>query len=58
MFPLGGLLVLALDIYTIYLILQDGGDTQKQLLWIVLVILLPVVGPILYFLLGRGGKMA
>ena len=49
-----GLLILALDIYVIYLILNGGGDPGIKLLWVIVVLLLPLLGPILYFLLGRG----
>jgi hypothetical protein len=49
-----GLLILALDIYCIYLILTGGGDIGIKILWIILVLILPLVGPILYFVLGRG----
>jgi len=52
-YPLIGLLILALDIYVIYLILNGGGDSGKKLLWIILVLILPLVGPILYFALGQ-----
>jgi len=48
-----GLLVLVLDIYAIYLILTGGGDVGKKVLWIVVILLLPLIGVILYFLLGR-----
>lgn len=48
-----GLLILALDIYAIYLILTSPGDAAKKVLWILLILLLPLVGVILYFLLGR-----
>jgi hypothetical protein len=49
-----GLLILVLDIYVIYLILAGSGDSGTKLLWIIVVLLLPVIGPILYFLIGRG----
>jgi hypothetical protein len=49
-----GLLVLILDIYCIYLIITGPGDPGMKLLWIIVVLLLPLIGPILYFLLGRG----
>jgi len=48
-----GLLILVLDIYVIYLIMTSGGDPGKKLLWVIIVLLLPLLGPILYFLLGR-----
>ncbi len=53
-YGLVGLLILVLDIYVIYLILNGGGDPGKKLLWVIVVLLLPLLGPILYFLIGRG----
>lgn len=47
------LLILALDIYAIYLVLTGGGSPGFKLLWILLILLLPVLGMVLYFLLGR-----
>ncbi len=47
------LLVLILDIYVIYLILTRHGDPGFKLLWIILVLLLPLLGPILYFVVGQ-----
>ena len=49
-----GLLILILDVYAIYLILIGGGGIGTKLLWILLVLLVPPIGAILYFLLGRG----
>ena len=48
-----GILILVLDIYVIMQILSGGGDPGKKLLWIILVLLLPLLGPILWFALGR-----
>jgi hypothetical protein len=48
------LLVLILDIYIIMQILKAGGDPGKQLLWIILVIALPLLGAILYYVVGPG----
>lgn len=53
-----GALILALDIYVIYLVLTGSGDPGIKLLWVILVLLLPLLGPILYFLLGPGRRMA
>ena len=47
-------MILALDIYVIYLILTGRGDPGIKLVWVIVVLLLPLVGPILYFVLGRG----
>lgn len=51
-----GLLVLVLDIIAIYSILKSSADSGTKLLWIVLVVLLPVIGMILYFLMGPGRR--
>ena len=53
MYGLIGLLILVLDVYVIYMILTGAGDSGKKLLWVIIVLLLPLLGPILYFLLGR-----
>jgi hypothetical protein len=52
-----GLLILILDVWAIVNIAQSSASTGKKVLWIVLVLLLPVLGLILWFLLGpRTGK--
>ena len=48
-----GLVVLVLDIVAIVSILGSGKTTGYKVLWILLVLLLPLIGMILYFLLGR-----
>jgi len=48
-----GLIILVLDIIAIVDCVRRRMDTTKKLLWIVLIILLPVIGMVLYFLLGR-----
>jgi hypothetical protein len=47
-----GLLILAIDVWAIVTIIQSGAATGAKVLWIVLILLLPVVGVILWFLLG------
>ena len=49
-----GLIIFALDIIAIIDCAKRNMDTGKKILWIVLIIVLPVIGLILYFLLGRG----
>jgi succinate dehydrogenase/fumarate reductase cytochrome b subunit len=49
---LWGLIVLIADIWAIVNILQSGADTTKKALWIVIVIVLPVIGFILWLFLG------
>lgn len=48
-----GLIILALDIWAIVQILQRGGPTDKKILWILVILLLPVIGLVLWLLLGR-----
>jgi hypothetical protein len=53
MFRLIPLLILIIDILAIVDIVKSSKDNEKKILWIVLVIFLPVLGPILYYLIGR-----
>ena len=48
-----GFAVLVLDIIAIVDCLKSSASTGKKLLWILLILILPVVGMILYFLLGK-----
>jgi len=48
-----GLIIMVLDVIAIVDVLKSPADTGKKLLWILLIILLPVVGMVLYFLLGK-----
>lgn len=45
-------LLLIGDVYTILQIAQSSASTGKKTLWIVLVILLPLVGFMLWYLIG------
>jgi uncharacterized protein YacL len=52
-----GLLILIADIWAIINILQSGASMGSKLLWILLVVLLPVLGLIIWFFAGpRGGR--
>ena len=53
-----GIAILIADVWAIVSIFQSGASTGKKVLWIVLVLLLPVLGLILWFLLGPRGKTA
>ena len=48
-----GLLILVIDVLVIIDILKSNKDTEKKILWIIAVVFLPVLGPILYFFVGR-----
>ena len=52
-----GLVILVLDIVAIVDCVKSNADRGKKALWIILILLLPVVGMILYFLLGRKGTI-
>lgn len=51
-----GLLILILDIWAILNVASASTGLGSKLLWIVLILLLPVVGVILWFLLGPRAK--
>ena len=51
---LWGLLILAGDVWAIVTILQSAASNEKKLIWIVAVALLPLLGLILWYLLGPG----
>ena len=48
-----GLIILVLNIWAIIKIVQSGSTALTKALWIVIILLLPVVGLILWYLLGR-----
>ena len=48
-----GIVVLALNIYAIVDVLGSQKDSEKKVLWVVVILILPVLGTLLYFLLGR-----
>ena len=54
MVGLFGLVVLVLDIIAIVDCLKSNADPVKRLLWILVILCLPLLGMVLFFLLGRG----
>ena len=48
-----GLIILILDIVAIVSVLNSTMDSGKKGLWIIVIILLPVIGMLLYFLIGN-----
>ena len=48
-----GLVVLVLDIIAIIDVLKSSVATGKKVLWIILILVLPFVGMVLYFLIGK-----
>jgi hypothetical protein len=49
---LGGLLILAGDVWAIINISQSSASNEKKLIWIIAVVLLPLLGLILWYFLG------
>ena len=47
------LIILIIDIIVIVDIVKSNKDTEKKVLWIIAVVFLPVLGPLLYYFLGR-----
>jgi hypothetical protein len=57
-YSLFGILVLIGDIWALINILQSSAANDKKILWVIVVVLLPLVGLILWFFLGpRGGRV-
>ncbi|MFA6267225.1 MAG: PLDc N-terminal domain-containing protein [Pseudolabrys sp.] len=48
-----GLLILVADIWAILQILKSGQSNGPKLFWILLILLLPVVGLLIWLLAGR-----
>jgi Phospholipase_D-nuclease N-terminal len=57
-YSLFGLLVLILDVVALVKLLQSGADSTTKILWALLIILLPILGMVLYFLMGPGRSRA
>jgi len=53
-----GVLVLVGDIWAIINIFQSSASNEKKLLWIIVVVLLPLLGLILWFFLGPRERKA
>ena len=48
-----GLIILIADIWAIVTILQGGGSTGRKLLWVLIILLLPLVGLLIWLIAGR-----
>ncbi len=57
-YTITGIIILVLDIIAIVSVLQSSATPVAKLLWILLILLLPLIGMILYFLLGPGKRLA
>ncbi|AJD48714.1 hypothetical protein S7S_11510 [Isoalcanivorax pacificus W11-5] len=52
-----GLVILALVIYAIVMIVQSSAPTLHKVLWSLLVLILPVIGLIIWGLMGPGSPL-
>lgn len=50
------LVILIIDIIVIYDIVKSNKDTEKKVLWIIAVVFLPILGPLLYYFLGKKNR--
>ncbi len=55
---IGGIIVFVLAIWAIVSILNSSAETGTKVLWILLVLILPIIGFIIWFFAGpRAGKV-
>jgi phosphotransferase system glucose/maltose/N-acetylglucosamine-specific IIC component len=47
------IIILIIDIIVIVDIVQSNKDTEKKILWIIAVVFLPILGPLLYYFIGK-----
>ncbi|PXW88368.1 phospholipase D-like protein [Nitrosomonas sp. Nm84] len=53
---ISGLILLVLNVWAIIKVSQSSAATGHKVLWIVLILILPLVGLILWFFLGPKGN--
>jgi len=51
------LIILALDIWAILNVLKSAAETGMKILWVLLIILLPVLGLIIWAIAGPRGNL-
>jgi hypothetical protein len=52
-----GLIVLVLDVWAIVKTIQSGATTGTKVFWIVVILVLPVIGVIVWLLAGPRGTV-
>ncbi|MCU1716212.1 PLDc N-terminal domain-containing protein [Pseudomonas sp. 5P_3.1_Bac2] len=52
-----GLVILALDIWAILSVIKSSASLGVKLVWIVLIVILPVLGLIIWVLFGPRGSL-
>jgi hypothetical protein len=56
LYDLIGLIELLLVIWALIAILQSGAPPVEKLIWVIVILVLPLVGFILWYLIGPGSK--
>jgi len=52
-----GLIILALDIWAILNVLKSGTTVGRKILWVLLILVLPVIGLIIWAIAGPRGNV-
>ncbi|MGB7244748.1 MAG: PLD nuclease N-terminal domain-containing protein [Sulfitobacter sp.] len=55
---LGGLIILALDVWAIISIIGSRVSTGRKVLWTLLVLIMPIVGFVIWFIIGPKSNSA
>jgi phospholipase D-like protein len=55
-FSFVSLVILVLDVIALVSLLKSGADAPTKILWVLLIVLLPLLGMVLYFLIGPGRR--
>jgi len=55
-YDIGYVLVLLLDIWALIAILQSGGTPVERLIWVIIILVLPLIGFLIWYLIGPGSK--
>lgn len=50
-----GLIILIVDVWAIIKVVQSGAGAGAKVLWVVLILVLPILGLLLWFLMGPKG---
>ncbi|EXF95511.1 hypothetical protein HK44_025080 [Pseudomonas fluorescens HK44] len=52
-----GLIILALDIWAIINVFKSSAETGMKIIWVLLILLLPVLGLVIWAIAGPRGNM-
>lgn len=55
-YSVASVIILLLDIWALISIIQSGATPLEKLIWILVILLMPLLGFILWYLFGPGSK--